>query len=72
MATTLGPHSFTRLYTVRDAARLLNVSARTLERMAADGALRIVRLRGAVRIPMEEIERLCREGASVSDKPGTA
>jgi excisionase family DNA binding protein len=65
MPTTLGQHSFTRLYTLRDSARLLNVSERTLQRMAADGELRVVRLRGAVRIPALEIERLCREGSEV-------
>lgn len=60
MTTLLSLPPFARLRTLRESARLLNVSERTLQRMAADGELRIVRLRGAVRIPIDEIERLCR------------
>jgi excisionase family DNA binding protein len=53
-----------RLYPIRTAARVLQVSDRTLWRMIAAGDVRTVKLRGAVRIPVEEIERLCGAGAA--------
>jgi len=42
------------------AARLLSVSRFTVRRMAAEGQLRSVCIRGAVRYSREEIERLAR------------
>lgn len=50
-----------RLYGMRTAARLLDVSVRTLQRLRARGEIRVVIIgpRG-VKVPASEIERLSR------------
>jgi excisionase family DNA binding protein len=48
-----------RLLSLDAAAHQLSVSARHLRNLAARGQLRIVRLGRSVRVPREEIERLC-------------
>jgi excisionase family DNA binding protein len=48
-----------RLATPVEAARTLNVSRGTIYRMAADGQLPTVRVRGSIRVPVRELERLC-------------
>jgi excisionase family DNA binding protein len=47
----------TSLLTKREAAAVLRVSERTLDRLRATGQLRVVRVRGTVRITDAEIER---------------
>jgi excisionase family DNA binding protein len=48
-----------RYYTVKQAAKRLQVSERFLRRLKADGRLKVVRLGRAVRVPAQELERLC-------------
>lgn len=50
------------LLTKGEAARLLGISERTLDRMIADDELRAVRLRGRVRIHRADLERFAYEG----------
>lgn len=40
------------------AAQRLSVCRRTLERLIAGGQLRVVKLRGCTRVPMDEVKRL--------------
>jgi excisionase family DNA binding protein len=47
----------TALVTKREAARLLHISERTLDRLRATGQLKAVRVRGAVRFSPAEIDR---------------
>ncbi len=47
--------------TIRRAAERLAVSHEFIKRLCRRGAIRVVRLGRAVRIPEHEIERLCRE-----------
>jgi excisionase family DNA binding protein len=46
-----------KLLTKREAADILNVSERTLDRLRATGQIRVVRVRGAVRLSTAEIEK---------------
>ena len=47
-----------RAYTLPEAAERLDVSVRTLQRMAARGELRLVSLGSAKRVPASELARL--------------
>jgi excisionase family DNA binding protein len=47
-----------RLSSVPEAAEILHVNPRTVWRLIADGKLRILRIRGAVRIPPEALAAL--------------
>lgn len=47
-----------RAYTLPEAAERLDVSVRTLQRMAARGELRLARLGSATRVPASELARL--------------
>jgi excisionase family DNA binding protein len=51
-----------RLFTIRQAARQLQVSEKFLRTLQSKGRLRVVHLGRAVRIPEQEIERIAREG----------
>ena len=46
-----------KLLTKREAAELLHVSERTLDRLRATGQIRVVRVRGVVRLSVAEVER---------------
>jgi excisionase family DNA binding protein len=46
------------LISKREAAQTLSISVRGVERMIADGHLPAVRVRGAVRIPIEAIRKI--------------
>lgn len=48
------------------AARLLSVSRFTVRRLVADGSLRPISIRGAVRYSREEIERMIRSANATS------
>jgi excisionase family DNA binding protein len=56
------------LATPHEAARALNVSRETVYRMAAAGQLQTVRVRGALRIPLSALQRLC----EYDDEPRSA
>jgi len=51
-----------QLLTIKDTCRALALSEWTVRRMIADGTLRVVRIRGSVRLFAEEVERLRTEG----------
>jgi hypothetical protein len=54
-----------RLISLRQAARILGISrTRTLPALMRDRRIRVVRVNGRPKIPMEEIARIGREGAS--------
>ncbi len=46
-----------RLYSIPDVVRLLSVSRATVYREIAAGRLNVVRIGGAVRITVDEVER---------------
>lgn len=58
----------TSLLTKREAAAALRVSERTLDRLRAMGQLRVVRVRGVVRVSAAEIEKFIVKQTS---KPGS-
>jgi excisionase family DNA binding protein len=49
-----------RLFTLKEAAAILAVSAEFLKKLQRSGRLHIVRLGRAVRVSERELERLCR------------
>lgn len=51
-----------QLLTKSEAARLLACSIRMLERLAASGALAKVKIRGAVRFRLSDIEQIIQKG----------
>ena len=51
-----GPHMSPRLLTKADTAQVLGVSVRTLERLAATGALVPVRVEGSVRYRVTDVD----------------
>jgi len=51
-----------KLLRKRDAAKLLACCCRTIERMAADGQLLSVRVRGAVRYRLSEVMAIVERG----------
>ena len=51
-----------RLISKNEAARLLGVSTRTIDRICSDGLLEKVFLRGAVRFRLRDIEAAIRSG----------
>jgi excisionase family DNA binding protein len=50
-----------RLFTLKQAAAILAVSAEFLKKLQRNGRLHIVRLGRAIRVSERELERLCRE-----------
>ena len=53
-----------KLLTLKEAAALLSVSEEFMKKLRREGRLHVVKLGRAVRVPVNELERLCREGAS--------
>jgi excisionase family DNA binding protein len=51
-----------QLLTKREAARMLACSVRMLERLAASGTLAKVKIRGAVRFRLTDIEQIIHKG----------
>jgi excisionase family DNA binding protein len=47
-------------------ARALSVSLATVNRLMASRQVRFVKIRGSVRIPRSEVDRLLRDGAELS------
>lgn len=47
----------------REAARLLSLAPRTLDRRLADGSIRAIRIGGRVVVPVAELERLVGEAS---------
>jgi excisionase family DNA binding protein len=59
------PNPSDRLLRKRDLASLLSCSVRTIERMAQDGSLTRVRVRGAVRFMESEVKKFfCQRGVA--------
>ena len=54
-----------KLLSKQEAASVLSVSTRTVERMFAHGELTKVKIRGCVRARLDEVQRLLGGGASV-------
>lgn len=50
------------LRTVQEAAAMLGLSVYQVRQLIKDGAVRKVLIRSAVRIPLEDVERIAREG----------
>jgi len=53
-----------RLATFDEVAEALRVNRRTVQRLAATGAIRVVRVGRCARVPVDEIDRLIREGTT--------
>jgi excisionase family DNA binding protein len=53
--------------TIDDTMRELNLSKRSVRRLISDGELRAYKLRGAVRIDRDDIERMLRANQVVPD-----
>ena len=53
------------LLSKKEAANMLGVSTRTIERMMTHGELAKIKIRGCVRARLSEIKQLLGEGASV-------
>jgi excisionase family DNA binding protein len=53
------------LLTVAQAASILNVSMRTVRRLIASGAIRVVRINHLVRVKPREIEKLIARGGTL-------
>jgi excisionase family DNA binding protein len=53
-----------QLVTKREAARLLACSIRMVERLVASGILKAVKIRGAVRFRLSDIEQIMMKGAA--------
>jgi excisionase family DNA binding protein len=51
-----------RLSSIREAAKDLNVSKETIRRLAEQGEIRYVRVSRRVMIPVSELDRVVREG----------
>jgi excisionase family DNA binding protein len=49
------------MFSIKRAARRLQVSEKFLRKLQSVGRLRVVRLGRAVRVSEQELERLCRE-----------
>jgi putative resolvase len=47
-----------KLYTLKEAKKLLGVTTRTIQRWDKEGKIRVVRTVGGRRIPESEVERL--------------
>jgi excisionase family DNA binding protein len=56
-----------RLLSLADAAARLSMSPDFLKRLYRTDRLRIVRLGRSIRVPLEEVERLAREGVRRAD-----
>lgn len=50
------------VYSIRQVAEMLNVTRNTVRSMLADGQLTEIRVRGSIRIPRQEIERILTPG----------
>jgi excisionase family DNA binding protein len=48
------------VYTIEEAAKILKVSSATIRRMIDDGDIKVIRVRGQIRIPKDEIDRILR------------
>lgn len=48
------------VYTIEEAAQILKVSTATIRRMINDGDIQVIRVRGQIRIPKEELDRILR------------
>jgi excisionase family DNA binding protein len=48
------------VYTIEEASKILKVSSATIRRMIDDGDIKVIRVRGQIRIPKEEIDRILR------------
>lgn len=48
------------VYTIAEAAKILKVSEATIRRMIDAGEMKAIRVRGQLRIPKEEIDRILR------------
>lgn len=55
-----------RLFTIKQAARQLQVSEKFLRKLQKTGRLRIVHLGRAVRVSERELDRLCSEAVQQS------
>jgi len=53
-----------QLVTKKEVARLLACSVRMVERLVASGTLTAVKIRGAVRFRLSDIERIIMKGAA--------
>src|SRR4051812_17622002 len=59
-----------KLLSLRQAARLLGIDRNiTLHELISSGQLKTVSANGKVRIPADEVERLCREGFDSTRAP---
>jgi excisionase family DNA binding protein len=59
---SVGPAAKLQLVTKQEAAKLLACSCRMVERLVASGALAKVKIRGAVRFRLTDIERIVVKG----------
>ena len=53
-----------KLLRKKDVARLLACSVRMVERLVASGTLTVVKIRGAVRFRLSDIEQIIAKGAA--------
>ena len=53
-----------KLLRKKDVARLLACSVRMVERLVASGTLTVVKIRGAVRFRLSDIEQIMMKGAT--------
>jgi excisionase family DNA binding protein len=58
------PIAVERLLTKKEVARLLGCSVRMVERLVASGTLTAVRIRGAVRFRLSDVEQIIVNGAT--------
>jgi excisionase family DNA binding protein len=61
---TAGKPTALQLLTKKDVARLLACSIRMVERLVASGILPTVRIRGAVRFRLSDVEQIVMKGAA--------
>jgi excisionase family DNA binding protein len=54
-----------RLVSKKEAARVLGMSVRSVERLIARGLLRVVRILGAVRIRLSDVRKLMDGGQTI-------
>jgi excisionase family DNA binding protein len=59
-----GKSSGLQLVTKKEAARLLACSIRMVERLVASGMLKAVKIRGAVRFRLGDVEQIMLKGAA--------
>jgi excisionase family DNA binding protein len=54
-----------------EAALMLRISTRTIDRLRSVGVLRVTKIAGSVRFPLEEIERFIRKNTAKTLKNNT-